>query len=248
MKTLIESESQGNVMVVRICRPERRNALTQDMYRTITTVIQAAIADDDMRAIVLMGSGGSFCTGNDLSDFPSEPANSEPTPVWDFLETVVRCPLPIIAAVDGVAAGLGATILLHLDAVVSSAESRIHYSFINMALVPEAGSSLLLPQMMGYTRAAQLLLTGDPLSGEEAAAMGIVSKLAAAQEVDAVALELAGRIAAKPSQATRRTKKLLKGDIDMLMNAVRKEEVEVFAQLASVEFTQALAAFSNKGK
>ena len=239
---------QDHVLVFTLNRPARKNALTQDMYRAITGAWKQAESDNSARAVVFLGSGGNFCAGNDLADFPDNPEQGGPTAVWDFIETVVRSNLPIVAAVEGVAAGIGATMLLHMDSVVASAESRIFYSFINMALVPEAGSSLLLTERLGYTRAAELLLRGAPITGDEAHALGIVSTLSKPGAEQARALEIAAEFAAKPAAAMQRTRQLLKGDPERILQRIRDEEKQLFKQFASAEFAEATAAFREKRK
>ena len=239
---------QEQVLTIALNRPARKNALTQAMYEEMTQALRGAYKNEQTRVVIISGSEDCFCAGNDLAGFPKNPSKSGPTFVWDFLETVIRAPYPILAAVNGVSAGIGSTMLLHLDGVIASPESRIHFSFINMALVPEAGSSLLLPRLMGYTKAANLLMRGHPLSGQEAYELGIVSSLVNSDDVDTHARKIALELARKPPQALRRTKALLKGDNDALLTRIKTEEAELFAQLASQEFRDSLEAFVKRPK
>lgn len=246
MTSGVETEFDSHVLRIRLNRPEKKNALTLAMYRDMVDALARAESDRDVRAVVILGSGGSFCAGNDLADFPENPDRGGPTPVMHFVEALVNATVPIVAAVDGVAAGIGSTMLLHLDSVVASPASRFVFPFVNMALVPEAGSSLLLTRQLGYTRAAELMLRAAPFDGAEAYRLGIVSTLAEPGSVDEVALGIAAEFATKPPQAMRRAKKLLKGDTRELMERIRLEERDVFIGLASEECAEAMRAFREK--
>ncbi|MCC7257390.1 MAG: enoyl-CoA hydratase/isomerase family protein [Gammaproteobacteria bacterium] len=236
-----------HVLQIRIDNPAKKNALTMEMYDAMSEALERAEADTAVRAVVFSGAGGNFCSGNDVTAFPaagSEPGG--PNPVMRFVEALVHASVPIVAAVEGVAAGIGATMLLHLDAVVASAGSRIVFPFVNLALVPEAGSSLLLVRLLGYTRAADLVLRGASVDGGEAHRLGIVSMLAEPDAVGQVALEIAGEFASKPPQAMRRSKRLMKGDTAALMQRIREEERGVFLGLNSAEGAEAVRAFREK--
>lgn len=244
--TAVITRFDGHVLQLRMNRPEKRNALTLPMYDAMSEALEQAEADRGVRAVVILGSGGSFCAGSDLADFPADPSEHGPTPVMRLVEALVHTSVPIVAAVDGVAAGFGSTMLLHLDSVVASPATRIFFSFVNMALVPEAGSSLLLTRQLGYTRAAELLLRAAPIDGVEAHRLGIVSTLAEPAMVETTALSIAAEFAAKPPQAMRRAKKLLKGDTAELMQRIREEERDVFLGLKSAEGAEALRAFRER--
>ena len=242
----IKVELDSRILKVRLLRPERRNALTLEMYAVLSSALARAEADPQVRVVLLAGSGGSFCSGNDVNAFPADPRSAGPTPVMHFVEALVRTTVPVVAAVEGVAAGIGSTLLLHCDAVVGDAATRIVFPFLNMALVPEAGSSLLLTRQLGYTRAADLMLRAASIEGAEAHRLGILSTLAAPGEVERTALAIAAELAAKPPQAMRRSKRLLKGDVEALLQRIRDEERELFEGLASEEGAEALGAFREK--
>lgn len=244
--TAIIVETDGHILKVGINRPEKKNALTLDMYDSLSVAFERAEADTAIRCVVIYGEGGNYCSGNDLSAFPDDPTKSGPTPVMRFLKSFVNASVPIVAAVEGVAAGLGATMLLHFDSVIASPETRIVYSFVNLALPPEAGSSLLLPQIMGYPRAADLVLRGGTMKGCAAKEAGLVTHLVDPGACLAKALEIAAEIASKPPRAAREAKKLLKGDTQALMQRVVDEEKVLFRGLASDEAKEAISAFIQK--
>jgi enoyl-CoA hydratase/carnithine racemase len=208
--------------------------------------IERAESDRSVRAVVFLGAGGNFTSGNDVSDFPEKPLDNGATPVFRFVKSLVESSVPMVAGVEGVAVGIGATMLLHLDSVVAGPESTILMPFINLAVVPEAGASLLLPRMLGYARAAEFLMRGKPLDGRRALEMGIVSTLAESGQVEATALRIAADFARKPPDAMRKTKRLLKGDTQALLDRIRLEEEQLFECFASAEAREALTAFREK--
>jgi len=244
--TAIIVETRGHILKVGINRPEKRNALTLDMYDSMSAALEKAEADSAIRCVVIYGEGGHYCSGNDLSAFPDDPTQGGPTPVMRFVKAFVHTSVPIVAAVEGVAAGLGATMLLHFDSVIASPETRIVYSFVNLALPPEAGSSLLLPQIMGYARAADLVLRGGSLKGAAAQQAGLVTHLVEPGACLERAMEIAAEIASKPPRAVREAKKLLKGDPQIIMQRVVEEEKVLFRGLASDEAREAMKAFMEK--
>ncbi len=245
--SVVTTQLDGHVLQIRIDNPVKKNALTMEMYDVMSAALERAEADTAVRAVVFSGAGGNFCSGNDVSGFPAAGSGSQgPNPVMRFVEALVNASVPIVAAVEGVAAGIGATMLLHLDAVVAGPGSKIVLPFLNLALVPEAGSSLLLVRLLGYTRAAELVLRAGSVDGSEAHRLGIVSRLAEDGAVGQVALAIAGEFAAKPPQAMRRAKRLMKGDTAALLQRIREEERGVFLGLNSAEGAEALQAFREK--
>ncbi len=243
----ITTALDDHVLQIRMERPEKRNALTMDMYDRMSAALEQAEADPDVRAVVFRGAGGHFCSGNDVAALPAtDQGTPGPNPVMRFVEALVNASVPIVAAVEGVAAGIGCTMLLHLDAVVASRDSRIVFPFLNLALVPEGGSSLLLVRLLGYTRAANLVLRAASIDGAEAHRLGIVSTLAEPGTVARTALDIAAEIAAKPPRAMRRAKRLMKGDTAELMQRIREEEQDLFLGLRSAEGAEALRAFMEK--
>lgn len=235
MSSDVEIDRQEHIVRLRLNRPEKKNALTTDMYHTMAAVIENAETDLDVRAIVFLGCGGHFTSGNDLSDFPAELPDDQPTPPGRFISSIVHSSVPMVAGVSGIAAGIGATMLLHLDSVVAAADAKILMPFVNLALVPEGGSSLLLPTMMGYTRAAELLMRGKAVFGQRAYELGIASQVTDAAEVDNTVLSIAAEFAEKPPEAMRKTKRLLKGDRELIAQRIAWEEQQLFECFASVE-------------
>lgn len=236
----------GHIVQIRLNRPEKKNALTLDCYVAMAEAIETAESDRSVRAIVFLGAGGNFTSGNDVSGFPDAPADGGETPVFRFVSALITSSVPMVAGIEGVTVGIGATMLLHLDSVVADPEATILMPFVNLALVPEAGSSLLLPRLLGYTRAAELLMRGRPISGRRACELGIVSTLSEPGKAEAAALKVAGEFARKPPTAMRRTKRLLKGDTLELLDRVRHEEKLLFEGFASAETREAIAALREK--
>ncbi len=235
-----------HVVQIRLNRPQKKNALTMDCYHTVAEAIEQAESDSTVRAIVLLGSGGNFCAGHDLTESMIMSREDGPTPPSRLLMSLIESSVPIVAGVEGVAVGIGATMLLHLDSVVAEPAARILMPFVSLALVPEGGSSLLLPRTLGYTRAADYLMRGKPVSGQRAYELGIVSTLAEAGQVEATAIETAADFARMPPQAMRKTKRLLKADSQALLDRLKQEEELLFECAASAEAKEALNAFKEK--
>ncbi len=235
-----------HIVQIRLNRPQKKNAMSVDCYYAVAEAIEQAETDKSVRAIVILGSGGNFCAGHDLTSAPIEASEDGPTPPSRLMISLINSSVPIIAGVEGVAVGIGATMLLQLDSVVAEPEARILMPFVNLALVPEAGSSLLLPRMLGYTRAAEYLMRGKPINGQRAWELGIVSTLAEPGQVEATALEIAGDFASKPPGAMRKTKRLLQGDRQVLLDRVSQEEELLFECSTSAEAAEAVAAFMEK--
>ena len=238
-------ERQGPLLQLRLNRPAKKNALTLAMYDAMSEQIERAGADPAIRVILISGEGGNFTTGNDLEDFP-DPTAEGPNPVFRFIGNVVTTTVPLVAAIEGTAAGIGATMLLYFDSAVAALDSRFLFPFINIALPPEAGSSLLLPQMMGYAPAAELLMRGKPFDAGKALDIGLVSRLAEPGNALSKALEIAAEFAAKPPAAMRETKRLLRGDTDIIMARIRQEEQILLRALDSPESREARTAFMQK--
>jgi enoyl-CoA hydratase/carnithine racemase len=235
----------NHVVHLQLNRPDKKNALTLGMYDCLSDQLEAAARDTDVRVIVFSGSGGNFTTGNDLSEFP-EPGSDGPNPVFRFIENIVTTEVPLIAALEGNVAGIGATMLFYFDAVVAASDAKFLLPFINLALPPEAGSSLLLPRMMGHAPAAELLMRGKPFDGERALQIGMASTLTDPGQALDTALQRAAEFAAKPPAALRVTKKLLRGDTGEIMERIRQEEVALKKGFASEEHREAIKAFMEK--
>lgn len=239
-------EQADSVLTIRLDRPKRKNALTPEMFVSICDAMDQAAGDPEIRVLTFMGDGGNFTTGNDVSAFPAKPSAGEETLPYRFVKGLVNSPVPIIAGVDGVAAGIGATMLLHCDSVIMTSSARVVLPFINMALVPEAGSSLILPELLGYTRAADLLLSGEPLDATRAFEFGIATKIVESEELGQAVGNKAAHYARLPRAAAERTRRLLKGDTTRLMRRIEEEQTELFKCFASEEHKEAVSAFIEK--
>lgn len=240
---LLSHEREG-ILVLTIQRPEKRNALSVELYSALCAALAAAEADDGVRVVVLQGSGGSFTSGNDLGDFLKSPPTGDDSPVLRFLQAISTFPKPLVAAVCGAAVGIGTTLLLHCDLVCASPSARFELPFVKLGLCPEAGASLLLPRLVGHQQAAELLLLGDTFDAERAMSLGLVNRLVAEDELFDCALALARQLAQQPPAAVRLTKALLKRHAAADLAATIREEGEHFVRrLASPEARQALTAF-----
>ncbi|MFN8444041.1 MAG: enoyl-CoA hydratase [Caldilineaceae bacterium] len=242
--------SQSNrILQIQINRPEKRNALTQEMYSAMNDAIAKAESDSDTRVILFRGHESAFTAGNDILDFVQSPPAGEDSPVFRFLRAISTAKKPLVAAVNGVAVGIGTTLLLHCDLVYAGQSARFQLPFVNLGLVPEAGSSWILPQMVGQRRAAELLLLGDAFDATTAHSLGIVNKVIADGDVLSCALSAAEQLAAKPPSALRLSKQLMKQHSDATLQAIIGEEGRLFAeQLLSEEAAEALQAFLEKRK
>ena len=246
----LQAELRGSTLHLVIDRPEKKNALTSAMYSALVEQIARAEADDTIRAILLRGNGDSFTAGNDIEDFVRRPWKTQAVPPAEqFIRAVAFATKPVIAAVHGLAVGIGTTILLHCDLVYAAEETRFLMPFINLGLVPEAGSTLLLPLLLGHRRAAELLLLAGPFSAQRAYELGIVNQVVASGDLRSVAQQAAQTLAEKPANAVRRSKQMLKQHFRADLDRIIREEVEAIAEmLDSPESREALAAFLEKRK
>lgn len=242
-------EQHGKVLSLRLNRPDRRNAMTGEMYTALSDAIAAAEKDSGTRAICFSGEGKGFCAGNDLGDFMKSPEMSDSSPVLRFLKTVSKTELPMVAAVHGAAVGIGTTLLLHCDLVYAAPSTKLALPFVNLGLVPEAGSSLLLPRIMGHARAAELILLGDTFGPDKGVAYGLVNEIVAEEDVFTHALGIAQKLAAKPPQALRLSRALLRRATEEEVQEAMDIEVTHFTtQLAGPETREAFTAFFEKRK
>jgi enoyl-CoA hydratase/carnithine racemase len=241
-------KQEGNILVLSFNRPAKMNALTRSMYAGLATGLNEAAGDFGIRAVILTSEDQHFTAGNDISDFMNNPPTSESSEVSQFLESLLNFPKPLIAAVKGNAVGVGTTMLLHCDVVVSSPSAKFSMPFASLGLVPEAGSSFLFPQLVGYQRAARIFMTGESFDAPSAIEMGLVTSI----ENDPIneAMKIAQQIAEQPPQAIMNTKALLKAKSHDAVAAVMKAEFEIFAMsLQSEEAMEAFMKFmSKKGK
>lgn len=256
MNDHIQIEQIDAVQVARINRPEKKNALTSDMYLRLAAAINTAQSDPKIRVSIITGVGDSFTAGNDLGDFalessasggqkPAERDNFVP-PFQQFVGALQAADKPVIAAVNGLAVGIGTTMLLHCDLVYAADTARFSLPFVNLGAVPEAGSTLLMPRIMGRVRANELLLFGEPFSAQTARESGIINQIFPAAELMQNVLRLAGRLAAKPPSALRASKQLLRKHAPELMAAIHDEGKVFNAQLRTPEAKEALKAFAER--
>jgi enoyl-CoA hydratase/carnithine racemase len=243
----IKSAIHAGVASIEIARPGKKNALTQAMYRAMAEAIAAARANTAVRALLITGQPEVFTAGNDLDDFLQRvPADSD-APARAFMQALLACEKPVVAAVSGAAIGIGATMLLHCDLVYVSDEARLVLPFVALGLVPEFGSSLLLPQRLGHARAAEVLLLSSPITGAEAVTLGLASAVLPASELLAHARRVAERFSVLPPDAVRDTKRLLRaGSSAAIAQAMRAEEAIFAERLRSPEAQEALQAFIQK--
>ena len=244
----ILSRQEGNILVLSFNRPEKMNALTRSMYAGLAKGLSDAAGDFGIRAVIITSENQHFTAGNDIADFMDNPPTSDSSEVSQFLESLLNFPKPLLAAVKGNAVGVGTTMLLHCDVVVASPAAKFSMPFASLGLVPEAGSSLLFPQLVGYQRAARIFMTGESFDAPMAVEMGLVTSIE--NDPLAEAMKIAQQIADQPPQAIINTKALLKAKSHDAVAAVMKAEFEIFAMaLQSDEAMEAFMKFmSKKGK
>lgn len=235
--------TNGPVMDIRLNRPEKKNAITVAMYAALADAIEQAAADEAIRAVVISGSGGVFTAGNDIADFMSVRPGGEDMPVFRFLRAIAGCPKVVIAGAEGFAVGIGTTMLLHCDLVLAAPGTTFSMPFVDLALVPEAASSLLLPRLIGRQRAAKHLLLCDPFDAETALDYGLVTEIVPAEALDDRLRATAERIAAKPPEAVRLTKQLMIAPEAAVSERIAAEGALFEDRLGSAEAAQAFAAF-----
>lgn len=236
---------EDQVLSISFNRPEKMNAITRGMYAQLAQALNSADQDFGIRAVILTSEGGSFTSGNDISDFLEHPPTSEDSTVAAFLAAIHNFTKPLIAAVKGNAVGVGTTLLLHCDIVVAADDAKFSLPFTSLGLVPEAGSSFLLPRLVGYQRAAELFLTGEAFDASYARELGIVNYLS--NDPYQKAHELAMKIAKQPPQAVINTKALMKAQVHDSVAAVMKAEFEIFSlALQSEEARSAFKQFLSR--
>jgi len=250
MADFIEISAEAGVLTVRMNRPEKKNALTAAMYQGLADALDEAAARDDIRCTLILGTPGAFSAGNDIGDFlkVAMSGQRDSMAVFEFLERIILAKKPVAAGVDGLAIGVGVTMLMHCDHVVASARSTFRTPFVDLGLLPEAGSSLILPQLAGYQQAAELILLGRPFDAARAQAMGLVNGVVPEDRLLDTALEAARALAAQPPGALRLARSLLKRTAKLLADRVN-EEMQLFGEcLASPESKEAMTAFFEKRK
>src|SRR3954462_8342062 len=241
---------EGLVRTIRMNRPEKKNALTSAMYDAMAEAIETASGSSPIRCVLIAGNPGAFSAGNDLGDFMKAATGGEGlgNAVLRFLYALARAERPLVAAVTGVAVGIGTTMMLRCDYAVAASDARFSTPFVALGLVPEAASSLLAPRLMGHRHAFELLVMGKPLSGEEAKAAGLVNQVAPAEEVEAEAMKAAQAIAALPPEGVAISRRLMKGASDEVVKRIDEEAAAFGARLQSSEARDAFAAFFARKK
>ncbi len=243
----IKTATLNGVATIEIARPEKKNAITQAMYSEMAEALRAANADGKVRAVLITGQPGIFTSGNDLEDFMARPPRDAEAPVFQFMQALLACEKPVIAAVTGAAIGIGTTLLLHCDLVYVADDCRLAMPFVALGLVPEFGSSLAVPKLMGHVKAAEKLLLGDPLTGAEAVEWGIANAVLPAAEVLNHARRMAERFNGLAPAAVRASKRLMREPGLAELQRVIQTEAEIFgARLRSPEAMEAFQAFFQK--
>ncbi len=246
----IQVRRMGEVQIVRINRPEKKNALTRAMYDTMTAALKEAETDDAVAVNLIIGAGGVFCAGNDITDFAKRATDlGRPGGASSLIQTLPTLAKPVVAAVDGLAIGVGVTMLFHCDLVYASPRASFRTPFLDLGLVMEAGSSYLAPSIMGHQRAFELLCLGEPYDADAGLRAGFVNRVIPAEDLEAEALKAAGRLAAKPRAALIAAKRLMKvGVKERALEQMGREAVLFAELLQSPEAREAFAAFLDKRK
>jgi enoyl-CoA hydratase/carnithine racemase len=245
MSEHVRINTSGGVLAITLARPERRNAITIPMYAALADAIEGARHDPSLRLITLSGEGEDFTAGNDLADFlAAMPRDGDEIAVWRLLRALAGNELPLVAAVHGNAIGIGTTLLLHCDLVLAEEGTRFSLPFVDLGLVPEAASSLLLPRLAGRRRAARYLLLAEPFGPEEAREWGLVSKVVPQGGLEEALAETVAALLAKPAAALRMTQKLLRhGSRDEILERFELENGHFAERLKSAEVKEAITAF-----
>lgn len=248
MTALIDTSRQGRVHVIRINRPEKKNALTSAMYDALVAAFSAGDSDAEVAVHTVFGLKGVFCAGNDIADFLAfakgggMPADS----IVRFLSTLPRIKKPVVAGVDGLAIGVGVTMLLHFDLVYASPATVLSTPFLDLGLVPEAASSLLMPRIMGHQRAFEMLALGEPFSAERAREAGLVNEIVPGDGLEEKVLGVAERLGRKPPEALSIARRLVRGATKETFDRI-EEEAKLFSErLKSPEAMEAFQAFLEK--
>jgi len=244
----ILTSKKNGIVTITFNRPDKKNAITVAMYQTIVNALNDAEHDAEVRAILFTGNE-IFTAGNDLDDFLRNPPQNTESPVYQFIQNLSHATKPVIAAVSGLAVGIGTTLLLHCDFVYAADNAKFSMPFTKLGLCPEFASSLLLPQISGYQRAAEKLMLGEAFSAQEACEMGFVNKVLPPADVLAFAQAQAAKLVALPTSSLRATKRLMKGKQIAAIEAKIEEESKLFSEmLLSMEAKEAFTAFFEKRK
>ena len=249
MSEHIEVSRDGAVQIVRMNRPDKKNAITRAMYAAMAKALRQGDADDAVRVHLILGVPGAFSSGNDLADFMAVATGGEQgSEVADFLMALATAGKPVVSGVDGIAVGIGTTMVFHCDLTLATARTEFRTPFVDLGLVPEAGSSLLGPALLGRQQAFALLGLGEGFSAERARAAGMIYDVVPEGELEAAALAAAQRIAQKPPQALKIARDFMLGDREALVARIEAEGEQFRARLSSDEARNAFVAFMNRKK
>jgi len=241
------AERCGSILRLELNRPQKRNAMTSRMYMALADALNDAARDERTRVVLLYGAGEAFCAGNDLEDFLNNPPGAGESPQGRLMSALLDFDKPLIAAVHGAAVGSGTTMLLHCDFVYAGESARFQMPFINLAVVPEFGSSFLVAARIGHVRAAELILLGSPFNAERAADLGFVTQVVPDQSLLEVASETARKLAENPAGALQASKRLMKLPVREQIRAAMKAENEEFSvQVRSDDAREAIRAVIEK--
>jgi enoyl-CoA hydratase/carnithine racemase len=242
-------ERRGPVQAIRMNRPDKKNAITRAMYAAMAAALTGGDADRRIRVHLILGVPGAFSSGNDLADFMVVAMGGDGgNEVFDFLLALATAQKPIVSAVDGIAVGVGTTINLHCDLTFATPRTEFRTPFVDLGIVPEAGSSLLAPAVLGRQQAFALLGLGERFSAERAKEAGLIYRVVGEDELEATALAAAEAIAAKPPEALRIARDLMLGNRDALVQRIKEEGAHFRARLKSEEAKAAFIAFMNRKK
>lgn len=246
---MVKYKVENRVGRIELARLDKKNALTGEMYGQLADAVAGADADPQVRALLLHGSPECFCAGNDVADFLNRPPLAAGSPSQRFFKAMLDLQKPIVAAVGGPAVGIGTTMLLHCDLVYAADNARFQLPFVPLGIVPEFGSTYLLPMLAGYPRAAELLLLGQPFTAQKAYEAGIISAVLSRENLFSEAEKAVSTLASLPPESLRLTKQLLKKRHGALVREVIAEEIQVFGErLKSAEAKEAMSAFLEKRK
>ena len=242
-------DTTNGVMTITLNRVDKKNSITADMYASMADGLAAAEADAAVRVVVFQGHETIFSAGNDIGDFLNAKPSAGDAPVFRFLRGIATFPKPLVAAVCGPAVGVGTTLLFHCDLVYAGDNAAFSMPFVNLGLCPEAGSSLLVPQMMGYHRAAEALMLGEPFMAEAALEVGLVNRILPPTEVNDMVQTLARRLATKPIGSLIETKRLMKkGQMEQVLAQIEEEGANFARLLQEPAAKEAFTAFLEKRK
>ena len=252
MSDFVQISVASGVQTIRMNRPEKKNALTTEMYGAMASALREAGKNPNIRACLFLGSPGAYCAGNDIGDF-IKAASAAPgevdtmAAVFDFLEQIIMAPKPVVAGVDGLAIGVGTTMLMHCDYVLASDRSSFKTPFVDLGLVPEAGSSLIAPRLIGHHRAFELLAMGKSFSAQGAMNAGFVNEITTHTDIETKANATVMDLASKPPQALKLSRDLIRGDRSDIVKCIREEAVLFGQRLKTEEAQKAFKDFMSRG-